>query len=292
MSEEPIAAAPAAVLEPDCRRPDLVALSNLQVDVATIAGSWEPRLDYVDQVEVAGAVLQYEQYAERLGVFDAVAQVGQLWKDGRLRFEGVRIGGEAAVDILYNELKNGQRVDPAQRAELYSRVRGTGFDAAWRQLMAAVRDCLTSCCDSDGLCGAAPETGVLLAAERLHTLVGRSFSEYDMQVAKELSCQLDDALAVLTSEPVIGAGSYGDTLAETLSWLDEQAGRPVRDRFPEVAFARSLEAIFDLVARPSLDDVDGEGRYRSMIQRAAVLFPAESLRQGNGGGSGRGFPRG
>jgi len=288
MSEEPIAAAAAAVLEPDCRRPDLVALSNLQVDVATVAGSWEPRLDYVDEVEVAGAVLQYEQYAERLGVFDAVAQVGQLWKDGRLRFGDARIGGVAAVDVLYNELKNGERVAPAQRAELYSRVRSTAFEAGWRQLMPAIRDCLTSCCDSDGLCGAAPVTGVLLAAERMHSVVGRAFGEYDMQLAKELSCQLDDALAILSSEPVIAACSYGDTLPDALSWLDEQAGRPVRDRYPEVAFARALEAIFDLVARPTVDEVDGEGRYRSMIEKAAVLFPAESLRQSGSGHRSRG----
>ncbi len=273
-----------------CVRPDFVALRGMDIDVETISSRWVTTLDYGVQVDVACAVLQFERFAERVGVFDAVAEVGQLWKAGQIRFEDAMIGDLAAVDVLYTAVRRGERLATTERAELFGRVHSGDFEQAWRLLLLAIRECLRTCCDGDGWCGSAPVAGVVLAAERLHGILGRTIGEYETQLATELSCQLDEAVAVLESEAVTAASDFGPGLANTLEWLDRLAGRPNRDRFTDVAIAQALGGIFTFVGAPVVDETDEDSRlaYRSMIERSSVLFPATALKPRSRAGAGRG----
>jgi hypothetical protein len=257
----------------------------MEIDVETISSRWVTVLDYGPQVDVACAVLQFERFAERVGVFEAVAQVGQLWKAGQIRFEDTLIGDSYLVDTLYTAVRQGERLDTEARAELFARIHSPDFEQAWRLLLLAIRECLRTCCASDGWCGGAPVTGVVLAAQRLHGILGRTIGEYETQLATELSCQLDEAIAILESDAVVAASEFGPGLANTLEWLDRLAGRPNRDRFTDVAIAEALGGIFTFVAAPEVDEAEEESRfgYRSMIERAAVLFPSASLLTGDRG---------
>lgn len=266
-----------------CRQPDLIAMSAIEVDIEAIAEKFELSYDYVDEVEVAGAILRYERYAEKLGVFDAVTTIMQMWKSGSLRFEGTTLGDDAAIDILYYLDRHGERFPAAARTELFARVKSSRFRESWLALTEAIRACLCSCTESDGLCGGAPVEAVIIAGQRMHSVLGRAIGEYERQSVRELSCATNDCFRLLESEVVTEANPLGSTIADTLEWFDQLAGRPTRDYFGELAIARAIGAIFAWVANPSVDTSDPQdvARYRTMIERSSVLFPADPCGSGS-----------
>ncbi len=256
-----------------CQRPEFVALSGLTVNLATVGPLFSATLDSAEEVLVGGALLQFEQY-DSVGVFGVPQDLSTLWRSGLFRAGETPIGDVLLIDILSTTVRAGNRTTATDRQALYSGVRTPEFTAAWQALMVAIQACLADCCgDGDGLCGSAPVVAVILAAERLHEVLGRTVTEFHIQSAKELSCGLEEALAILVCEAVSTASGYRGSLIDTLAWLDVLLRRPPRDRFATVAVAQALGPIFEFVSNPVVDDTD-ESRtiYRQAVQAGAVLL--------------------
>ncbi|MEA2193452.1 MAG: hypothetical protein QOI73_3573 [Solirubrobacteraceae bacterium] len=172
----------------------------------------------------AAAALYAAAQLERLGILRVCDRLVELYLRG-----GLPVGGPAGITAQLDSLWLGraERLPEDERAELFARTVGPGFEHLLERLAAALAD-------ADG-CG---EDAVAWAADELHAYVDAHVGEDDRAAAALLTSQLSDALTILSDAEILNAYGARDPWELT----DQLARLELGSVAPDIARHQTLAA--------------------------------------------------
>ncbi len=172
----------------------------------------------LDDVEVAGALYAAAQL-EELGLLPVCDRLVELYMRGGLPVGG---GAEAAALLDAYWLGRAERPEAGERADLYARTVGPGFDHLLGRLAASVTDYDAASRPAD----------IAWAAGELRTSIEAHVDDDARDAVPILHAQLADALAILSAREVLAAYGARDPwqLIDHLSRLELGETRDVARR--------------------------------------------------------------
>jgi hypothetical protein len=219
----------------------------------------EPSGIDLGRVQLAGSLMSIYLYGMRLMFLPAVDRAREL-----LDTEDLCVEGNDLRNALYCWPHEYDRVTPLQRATLVARVLGQRHpdvpdevvDTEIQALLRNMFDLINSVCDP-GLCRTDPTPATLdaldLARESVRFRLSRSVTEMVALQVRDLSGQLDTAVAVLTSlAGRLASPCRRDIGADVWASLDRLVGPQLRtDKIDVVSVAHAAQAwqeVFDWLA--------------------------------------------